>query len=198
MPPGCAHGNRPRRYRRAELVYLQSPPDLHKTSKLSHPAIADDQSRRNSTIEGNTDDGGDPGRGAVAHRAYRPTAERHTRSRGPRGSGHGADHGRVATTWSARWAPRPRRCRGRPTSTWPGWTPTARPRRDLGHQAAQLRHRPALRRADAAPGEGAHRTTGAKTFRRRPRRLRLLRRHCRSSLATGPHGRRCCCTPPRR
>ena len=156
-------------------VYLQSPPDLHKTSKLAHPVFADDQSVENSTDEGSTDNGGDLGCGAVAHRACRPTAERRTGPGGPRRSGHRPDGGR-----SRRHDPRGgghtrgAATRGR-SRLDPAGRRQPRPRRDLGDQATQLRHRPALRRADAAPGEGARRTDGAEAFRRRPRRLRLLR-----------------------
>ncbi len=114
--------------------------------------------RRKSTIEGNTDDGGDLGRGAVAHWALGPLLNV-TRGLVDRG-----DRVTVLTTANRHDMVRA-----------VGATPVTLPREgdldlgrlevdDLGRaetsgdQAAQLRHRPALRRADAAPGEGAHRT----------------------------------------
>ena len=156
-------------------VYLQSPPDLHKTSKLAHPCsptigpVGLQQTKRS------TEYGGDLGCGAVARRAFRPAAERRTGPGGPRRSSHRPDSGR-----SRRHDPRGgghtrgAATRGR-SRLDPAGRRQPRPRRDLGDQAAQLRHRPALRRTDAVPVEGARRTDGAEAFRRHPRRLRLLR-----------------------
>ena len=179
-------------------VYLQSPPDLHKTSKLAHSVFADDQSCRNSTDERSTENGGDLGCGAVAHRACRPAAERRTGPGGPRRSGHRPDSGR-----SRRHDPRGgghtrgAATRGR-SRLDPAGRRQPRPRRDLRDQAAQLRHRPALRRTDAVPVEGARRTDGAEAFRRRSSPTTASSGSCRSCSETAPRDRPYCCTPPRR